>query len=65
MNLILIGLLAVAGIACAQTTNVSNPSLSSIEETKQLTPPKTTTSDVKGGVAFDRFYQIWLENIVR
>ena len=40
------------------------PSLSQIEATAATVTPISPVSDVKG-VAFDRFFQVWLENTVR
>ncbi|KAJ5246113.1 Acid phosphatase [Penicillium chermesinum] len=55
--------LAIASMALAHIATVSQPSLSDIQAAQHTTFPRQTTSDVKGGVAFDRFYQVWLENI--
>lgn len=57
-------ILAVLNVATAATITTSEPSLPEIQAAQATTLPETTNSDV-GGVAFDRFYQIWLENIVR
>lgn len=56
-------ILAVLNVAAAATITTSEPSLPEIQAAQATTLPETTNSDVKG-VAFDRFYQIWLENIV-
>jgi acid phosphatase len=56
-------LLAAVGATTAQTTNVSEPTLPEIEAAAATTLPYSPTSNVKGR-AFDRFYQIWLENVV-
>jgi hypothetical protein len=57
-------LLAVAAAAIAQTATTSEPALAQIQAAAATTKPEVTTSNVKG-LAFDRFYQVWLENIVR
>ncbi|KAJ5894107.1 Acid phosphatase [Penicillium taxi] len=53
--------LAAAGVASALVATASEPALSDIAAAQATTLPETTTSDVKG-LAFDRFYQVWLEN---
>lgn len=55
-------LLAAASLARAQVATTSEPSVSDINKAAATTLPEVTTSDVKG-VAFNRFYQVWLENI--
>ena len=50
-------------VAYAQVTNVSEPSLSSIEKDAATIKPYSPVSNVQG-LAFNRFFQIWLENIV-
>ncbi|GAQ44343.1 hypothetical protein AtubIFM55763_011433 [Aspergillus tubingensis] len=55
-------LLAAASVAYAQVTNVSEPSLSSIEKDAATIKPYSPVSNVQG-LAFNRFFQIWLENI--
>lgn len=56
-------LLATAGAAVAQLATTSEPSLSQIEQAAATVMPTSPTSNV-AGKAFDRFYQVWLENIV-
>jgi hypothetical protein len=55
--------LAVVVSAMAQIATVSEPALSEIHAAAATIKPQVTTSDVKG-LVFDRFYQVWLENIV-
>ena len=57
-------LFALAGLAAGATITTTEPALSVIEQARATTLPQTWTSDVKGK-AFDRFYQVWLENVVR
>lgn len=54
-------LLAAASLTGAQLATISEPSISEINQAAATTLPESPTSDVKG-VAFDRFYQVWLEN---
>lgn len=56
-------LLAAASVAYAQVANVSEPSLATIEKNAATIEPYSPVSNVQG-LAFNRFYQIWLENIV-
>jgi hypothetical protein len=56
-------ILATAGVALAATATVSEPSLQEIEAAAATTLPLSPVSNVKG-LAFNKFYQIWLENIV-
>ncbi|KAL3462196.1 acid phosphatase PHOa [Aspergillus heterothallicus] len=56
------GLLALAGLAAGAAITTTEPALSQIQQAQATTVPGTWTSDVKGK-AFDRFYQIWLENV--
>lgn len=56
--------LAAASLAYAEIASVEQPSLSEIEAAAATTLPYSPVSNVKG-LAFDRFYQVWLENIVR
>lgn len=56
-------MLAAAGVAVAQVATTSEPALSQIQAAAATTLPYSPTSKVQG-VAFDHFYQIWLENIV-
>ncbi|KAF3394060.1 Acid phosphatase [Penicillium rolfsii] len=55
-------LLAAATLAHAQVATVSSPSIADIKQAAATTLPESPTSDVKG-LAFNRFYQVWLENI--
>ncbi|KKA20847.1 Acid phosphatase [Rasamsonia emersonii CBS 393.64] len=55
-------MLAAAGVAVAQVATTSEPALSQIQAAAATTLPYSPTSKVQG-VAFDHFYQIWLENI--
>ncbi|KAI2788812.1 Acid phosphatase [Penicillium oxalicum] len=54
-------LLAAASLTGAQLATISEPSISEINQAAATTLSESPTSDVKG-VAFDRFYQVWLEN---
>lgn len=56
-------MLAAAGVAVAQVATTSEPALSQIQAAAATTLPYSPTSKVQG-VAFDHFYQIWLENVV-
>lgn len=56
-------LLVVAGLANGATITTSEPAVAAIDQAQATTVPQTWTSNVKGK-AFDRFYQIWLENVV-
>lgn len=56
-------LLATASLAYAQTATEQEPSLSAIESAAASTQPYSPVSNVEG-VAFNRFFQVWLENIV-
>lgn len=64
MKILIMGLLAMAAVAVGQIATVSEPALEQIHAAAATTKPELTTSSVKG-LAFDRFYQVWLENIVR
>ncbi|KAJ5219135.1 Acid phosphatase [Penicillium cinerascens] len=55
-------LLAAAVMARAQVATTSEPALTQIAAAAATTKPESPISDVKG-LAFDRFYQVWLENI--
>lgn len=57
-------ILAAAILARAEIATTSLPPLSDIKAAAATTLPESPTSDVKG-LAFNRFYQVWLENIVR
>lgn len=63
MKAVALNLLAAAAVARAGVATVSEPSLSQIKKAQATTLPESPTSNVKG-LAFDRFYQVWLENIV-
>lgn len=56
-------LLTALGLARAQTATTSEPALPAIQAAAATTVPFSPTSNVSG-LAFDRFYQIWLENVV-
>lgn len=55
--------LAVAGLAAGATITTTEPALAAIKAAQQTTVPLAWTSNVTGK-AFDRFYQVWLENVV-
>ncbi|KAJ5084637.1 hypothetical protein NUU61_009216 [Penicillium alfredii] len=55
-------LVAGAALAHAQTATTSEPPLKAIKAAAATTKPESPVSDVKG-LAFNRFYQVWLENI--
>lgn len=63
MKLVFLTLLVTAAAALAGLTTVSEPELSDIKRAQATTLPEVTTSNVKG-LVFDRFFQVWLENIV-
>jgi acid phosphatase len=63
MKAVIAVLLAVVAGVIAQTATTSEPALAQIQAAAATTKPEITTSNVKG-LAFDRFYQVWLENIV-
>ncbi|KAJ5539595.1 phosphoesterase-domain-containing protein [Penicillium frequentans] len=54
--------LAVAGLAAGATITTTEPALAAIKAAQQTTVPLAWTSNVTGK-AFDRFYQVWLENV--
>lgn len=56
-------LFALAGLAAGATITTTEPPLAAIEKAQATTLPQAWTSNVTGK-AFDRFYQIWLENVV-
>jgi acid phosphatase len=56
-------LLATASLTYAQTATEKEPSLSAIESAAASIKPYSPVSNVEG-VAFNRFFQVWLENIV-
>ncbi|OKL59394.1 Acid phosphatase [Talaromyces atroroseus] len=55
-------LLTAAGAAVAQLATTSEPSLSQIEQAAATVVPSSPVSDVEG-LAFKRFYQVWMENV--
>lgn len=59
----LVTILLAAILARAKVATTSEPSLSDIKAAAATARPESPTSNVKG-LAFDRFYQVWLENIV-
>lgn len=59
-----VAMLAAATLANAQLlTLTSEPPLPQITAAAATASPESPVSDVKG-LAFDRFYQVWLENTV-
>ncbi|KAJ5899018.1 acid phosphatase [Penicillium taxi] len=54
-------LLTVIGSAAATAITTTEPAKTAIQAAEATTVPETWTSDIKG-TAFNRFYQIWLEN---
>lgn len=66
MNAVVLALLGAAGLVNAQHVNNQKhePLLSDIKLAAASVQPRSPVSNVPG-LAFDRFYQIWLENIVR
>ena len=56
--------LSLLACASAQTIQGTEPSLQDIRDAIAAVEPSSPVSNVRG-LAFDRFYQIWLENIVR
>ena len=63
MKFTIVGVLAMAALVAGLTATTSEPALAQIEAAAATTKPEITTSGVKG-LSFDRFYQVWLENIV-
>lgn len=55
--------LTAVGMACTATADVAYPSIEEIQAAAATTRPLSPVSNVKG-LAFDRFIQVWLENIV-
>lgn len=55
--------LSIVGVAAAQVATTTEPTLPEIEAAASTTLPLSPKSDVRG-VAFQRFYQVWLENVV-
>ncbi|XRM40826.1 hypothetical protein ABZX51_004134 [Aspergillus tubingensis] len=55
-------LLTLAGLAAGATITTTEPPLAAIQRAQATTLPQTWTSNVTGK-SFDRFYQIWLENV--
>jgi len=64
MKTVIALLMGVAALVIAQTATTSEPALADIHAAAATIKPEVTVSNVKG-LVFDRFYQIWLENIVR
>ncbi|KGO43953.1 Phosphoesterase [Penicillium expansum] len=62
MKAVIAVVMGAAALATAQTATTSEPAVADIRAAAATTKPEVTTSDVKG-LAFDRFYQVWLENI--
>ncbi|CAG8038608.1 unnamed protein product [Penicillium salamii] len=62
MKLAIVCTLAMAACVVGLTATTSEPALAQISAAAATTKPEITTSDVKG-LSFDRFYQVWLENI--
>lgn len=54
---------AAAVMVRAQVATTSEPAVSAIKAAAATTLPEASTSNVQGK-AFNRFYQVWLENIV-
>ncbi|KAJ5760364.1 phosphoesterase-domain-containing protein [Penicillium odoratum] len=52
----------VVSLAAGATITTTEPALAAIKAAQQTTVPQTWTSNVTGK-AFDRFYQVWLENV--
>lgn len=63
MKAVISTLLVTATLARAQLATTSEPPEAQITEAAATTQPESPVSHVKG-LAFDRFYQVWLENIV-
>ena len=61
---IALSLLAYAARGSSQTIQGTEPSLDEIKSSADTIQPSSPVSNVSG-LAFDRFYQVWLENIVR
>ncbi|KKK27220.1 acid phosphatase PHOa [Aspergillus rambellii] len=57
-----VALFGAATVVCAQTATTTEPSDAQISASAAAIKPLSPVSNVKG-LAFDRFYQIWLENI--
>ncbi|KAJ6038432.1 phosphoesterase-domain-containing protein [Penicillium canescens] len=55
-------LFALAGYAAGATITTSEPAVAAIGTAQATTVPQVWTSNITGK-AFDRFYQIWLENV--
>jgi hypothetical protein len=56
--------LGIIAFAAAQTTPDAQISLSDIANSAATTEPYSPVSHVEG-LAFNRFFQVWFENIVR
>ena len=66
MNTFVASLVLAASLSQAQTISMkdSEPSIAQITKAQKTTEdPLSPVSNVKG-LAFQRFYQVWLENIV-
>jgi acid phosphatase len=63
MSALAASMLALVGVTAAASITTSEPALAAIQAAQATTLPSSPTSDVQG-VAFNRFYQIWLENTV-
>lgn len=66
MNTFVASLVLAASLAQAQTISIkdSEPSIAQITKAQKTSEdPLSPVSNVKG-LAFQRFYQVWLENIV-
>ncbi|KAJ5738517.1 phosphoesterase-domain-containing protein [Penicillium malachiteum] len=57
-----VALFALASVAQAATITTTEPPLAAIERAQATVVPQTWSTNVTGK-AFDRFYQIWLENV--
>jgi len=55
------GVVISAGTSSEPAESTVAPSLSAIESAAATASPLSPVSNVKG-IAFDRFYQVWLEN---
>lgn len=63
MKASIVTLLVAAVLARAQVATTTEPPLSEITQAAASIKPLSPVSDVPG-LVFDRFYQVWLENIV-
>ncbi|KAJ5636593.1 Acid phosphatase [Penicillium longicatenatum] len=62
MKLVFSTLLATATVVLAGLATISEPALSDIAKAQATTLPEVTNSNVQG-LVFNRFFQVWLENI--